>query len=386
MIGPDEGPGRVRAIAWAFCALWGIWWALSLVAGRLLARLVIWTGPANALGLDFKLNYLASRCWLAGCNPYFTDFDDPLHRRFVYAPIVLWTFAWTAWLSMPAAVRVWAVALTAMVVATAVLAARERRGLGLRPMSYPVAVAFMLWSTPTIFAIERGNYDVLAMTLAVAAVFLLAHESAWTEGLAGFCVAAAGWLKLYPFILIPGLVVLRRPRAAAWALLAACLLALANGSLFRDYALYALPALIADGPAITPAGDRIAMLWREWRPVWWACMILPLVVWVSVRIYEGTKSRALNLAYVLWLVAAGAQLPRQSNDYNLVVLPLSGLIVWTGQEPTAVRTLILASLLWWQPFILWPSAGLVVQFVCKIAGVFAVGWMIATRARARHSG
>ena len=42
---------------------------------------------------------------------------------------------------------------------------------------------------------------------------------------------------------------------------------------------------------------------------------------------------------------------------------------------------IFVSLLWWQPFALWPRAGLVVQFVCKIAGLFAVGWMIADRAQ-----
>jgi hypothetical protein len=113
-------------------------------------------------------------------------------------------------------------------------------------------------------------------------------------------------------------------------------------------------------------------------------MILPLVVWVSIRVYSGLASPALNLAYVLWLLAAGTQLPRVSNDYNLVVLPLGGLILWTGEEPWPVRTLLFASLLWWQPFALWPRAGLVVQFVCKIAGLFAVGWMIADRARKSH--
>jgi hypothetical protein len=99
-------------------------------------------------------------------------------------------------------------------------------------------------------------------------------------------------------------------------------------------------------------------------------MILPLVVWVSIRVYSGLASPALNLAYVLWLLAAGTQLPRVSNDYNLVVLLLGGLIVWTGEEPWPVRTLLFASLLWWQRFALWPRAGLVVQFVCKIADLF----------------
>jgi hypothetical protein len=99
---------------------------------------------------------------LSGCNPYLDDLGDPRHRSFIYAPLVLGTFAWTQWLSMPTAVRVWSVALVAMVVAGAVVAAREREHLGLNPMSYPVAVAVILWAAPTIFAIERGNYGVLA--------------------------------------------------------------------------------------------------------------------------------------------------------------------------------------------------------------------------------
>ena len=377
-----ERPALFR-VAWGLCAIWAIWWTLNLVAGRLVGRRAIWTDPMDALGFDFKHNYLASRCWLSGCNPYFEDFGDPRHRPFIYAPIVLWTFAWTQWLSMPTAVRVWSVALIATVVAGAVVAARERQHLGLSPMSYPVAVALILWAAPTIFAIERGNYDVLAAALAVAAVLFLAQERAWADGLAGFCMAASGWLKLYPFILVPGLVVLRRSRVAAWTLLSACVLALAGGSLFRDYVVFALPGLITGAPTAIAAvaGSATDVLRRNWRLLWWACMILPLVVWVSVRVHAGITSPALNLAYVLWLLAAGTQLPRVSNDYNLVVLPLGGLIVWTGEEPGPVRTLLFASLLWWQPFALWPRAGLVVQFACKIAGLFAVGWMIADRAR-----
>jgi hypothetical protein len=390
-------PAFIGATGWGSCFLWAMWWTLNLIAGRLVGRRLVWTDPVDALGLDFKHNYLASRCWMAGCNPYFTDFGDPRHRPFIYAPIVLWTFAWTKWLSMPTAVRVWSVALIVAVVATAVVAARERHHLGLSPISYPAAVAFMLWAAPTIFAIERGNYDVLGVVLVVGAVFLLAHERVWADSLAGFCVAAAGWLKLYPFILLPGLVVLRRPRVAAWTLISACALALASGSLFRDYVAHALPGLITGRPAATVAGNAPGVMWATWKPVfrawllgtwrplWWVCMILPLVVWVSVSMRKGPAPRALSLAYVLWLVAAGTQLPRVSFDYNLVVLPLSALIVWTGQEPWAVRTLLVVSLLWWQPFALWPRAGLVVQFVCKIAGMVAVAWMIVDRAAKSRS-
>ena len=235
-----ERPAVMR-VALGACAIWAIWWTLNLVAGRLVGRGALWTDPMDALAFDFKHNYLASRCWLSGCNPYFEDFGDPRHRPFIYPPIVLWTFAWTRWLSMATAVRVWSVALMAMVVAGAIVAARERQRLGLRPIAYPVAVAVMLWAAPTIFAIERGNYDVLAAALAAAAVFLLVRERVWADGLAGFCMATAGWLKLYPFILIPGLVALRRSRVAVWTLLSACALALAADTLFRDYVVHVLP-------------------------------------------------------------------------------------------------------------------------------------------------
>jgi len=202
----------VMRVALGACAIWAVWWTLNLVAGRLVVRGARWTDPMDALGFDFNHNYLASRCWLSGCNPYFDDFGDPRHRPFIYPPIVLFTFAWTPWLSMATAVRAWSVALMAMVVAGAIVAARERRRLGLRPIPYPVAVAALLWAAPTIFAIERGNYDVLAAALAAAAVFLLVRERVWADGLAGFCMATAGWLKLYPFILIQGLVAMRRSR------------------------------------------------------------------------------------------------------------------------------------------------------------------------------
>jgi hypothetical protein len=325
-------------VALGACAIWAVWWTLNLVAGRLVGRGALWTDPMDALGFDFNHNYLASRCWLSGCNPYFDDFGDPRRRPFIYPPIVLFTFAWTRWLSM-ATVRVWSVALMAMVVAGAIVAARERRRLGLRPIPYPVSVAAVPWAAPTIFAIER------AITTCSPP-----HSP---RRLSSFSFANVSGRTAWP--------------VSAWRLRD-------GSSSIRSFSFQAWSRCADPGLRCGRCSSRARSRSRPAR-----CSVTTSCT--SFRAHAGHTSTALNLAYVLWLLAAGTQLPRVSNDYNLVVLPLGALAVWTGDEPGPVRALLFVSLLWWQPFALWPRAGLVVQFVCKIAGLFAVGRMIADRAR-----
>src|SRR5439155_2943246 len=74
-------------------------------------------------------------------------------------------------------------------------------------------LAALLCSTPLFYAMERGNYDLLVLLLVLPAVWALRSQAWWRNGLAGSCLALAAWIKIYPAILLLGLLPLRRLRA-----------------------------------------------------------------------------------------------------------------------------------------------------------------------------
>jgi hypothetical protein len=118
-------------------------------------------------------------------------------------------------------------ALVTFATAGGVAAWKARRKLGLSDVPLSIVLAVVLVNAPFAFALERGNYDLLVVPLALAAVWGLNKRQFAGDVLAGACLALAVGLKAYPGVLVAGLIPLRRWRALA--------LTLAFGATFLAY-------------------------------------------------------------------------------------------------------------------------------------------------------
>jgi hypothetical protein len=132
----------------------------------------------------------------AGGNVYVALPTDPLARPHVYGPGWLATGA----LGLRASDAIWVGAILAIVfVATAVLTLRPRtRG--------EVIVSWLLLcSPPVLLGVSRGNNDLVMFIMFAAAAWLLSRPAV-ALGLLGYAmVGLAAVLKLYPFAVLPAL-------------------------------------------------------------------------------------------------------------------------------------------------------------------------------------
>ncbi len=379
----------------ALLALWGLWWKSSLRHNRLVHGQHTQVPAFSFLHLDFLHNYHASRHWLAGGDPYVEPFGDPLDRKLCYPPMVLPAFAWCGWLSPRAAVAVWLAGLTALAGLGGVLAWRCRRELGLYSLPLPFVLAAVLWSMPVLFALERGNFDLLVLLFVAPAVWGLRGRTLLHDTVAGGCLAAAAVLKLYPAFLVLALVPLRRLRALGFCVAAGLLLGLPGWGYLPEFRAN-LQAFITQAEQGGMAGvvhGKAHTLSTFWKPLWSGTplarltavpgklgavlLLAPLVVWVSYRVYRRPDGR-LVWPYLVWLAAAATFLPQVSYDYNLVFLPLAALAVWDRRDPVWVHVLFAFCLLWWQPLALPIGPRLLLIF--KYLGLVAAAASLARRA------
>lgn len=368
----------------AMLLVWGLAWGTSIHRGRLVGSTRVWICAWDFLGLDFLNNYQASRHWLAGGDPYREPFGDPLARKFCYPPVVLPLFAWCGWFRPQAAVVLWMGVLAGLAALGTMQACRARRQLGLWKVPLPLALAAVLGSTPVIFAMERGNYDLLVLAPLALAAWALQRRGLACDLLAGSCVALAAWMKVYPGLLGLGFIVLRRPRALGFCVLAGIAIGLPG---LRDLAAFQANAkdlvvryippvffqfthsLSADWPLLW-AGTRLAWLARVPGLVVAGGFILLLSAWASYRLYRCPDSSRLLYPYFVWLTALATFLPEISNDYNFVFLPLAAVAVWDRRDPVHVHMSMALMLLWWQPVQL--SIGPQLLFGFKLCGFAAV--------------
>jgi hypothetical protein len=383
----------------ALLVVWGIWWASSLQHHKLRLGRHTWVEAYSFLGLDFLHNYRASRHWLAGGDPYREPFGDPLARKLCYPPMVLPQFAWCGWFSPKDATGLWLAALTLMAALGAWAAWRTRRELGLWDVSLPFALAAILWCTPVVFALERGNYDLVVLLLLVPAAWALRERSWVRDGVAGACLALATVLKVYPGFLVLGLLPLRRLRALACCILAGLALGLVGFEYLPAFR-HNLNEFIAQvseqySKAIHVNGHTLTTYWKpfwegvSFRRLRWLAgvrgsvaalgLILPLAGWVSYRMYRCSSNARLLFPYFAWLAAAATFLPKVSNDYNLVFLPLAVLAVWDRRDPVWVHVVMAFFLVWWQPLAL--PVGPHLLLVCKYLGLVAAGVCLVRRAQ-----
>jgi hypothetical protein len=369
-------------------ALWAGWWALSSWQGRLALAEHTWI-RLPAYGVDFQLNIdRPTRLWVNGANPYLDP--DPL---FCYPPIVLRLFAWTTLLRPWQALRAWQVILALLAAMGALVAVRWRGRLSLHSLPASAAVALILCSMPVLFAMERGNYDLLVLPFLVAGVLVAERPWRGAASVGGLMLAVAVWLKLYPGLVLPGLLVLRRPRLGAWAIAWVGIIGLsfaselgpflANSRLHVQQARFAA-RLAAPEPAAYPWNHPLGLTW-SW--LWSgtplarlpgdlaaAAAIGVLVVGLSWHVWRQPDSWRLALPYLLWLVAAGTFVVPVSNDYNLTPLPLALVAVWDRRRPSSYLAAGLL-VLWCQP--LWLPLPTRVLMLAKLAGLIGVAVALA---------
>ena len=304
-----------------------------LVAIGAIVALLVASIPAVAgipfgpfLGLDFHNLDVFHDC-VARDNPYLStgaECGDVGARDMLYPPLLYWSFVWTRLVPLSAGALLWAAAvLGGVFLATLAWVPRARRGL-----PAVLLVGLLMFQFPTLFAMERGNNDVLVLVLwTVSMMMYVSGRVGW----AGFAAGVGVALKLYPGFAaaVVGLGLMWwawHDRSARRALLVfatgGVIAVAAAGILFFDqttlYLSDEFTRLVATKPPLstwTHALDNIAPAGNAWL------LSLPLLaVWIVAS--------ARRLAVDPTLVFAGAlalstYFSSVSYDYNLItVYPL----------------------------------------------------------------
>lgn len=389
------------AACWVFLVLWGVWWCCSVHRQELAAGPRMWFQPP-AFGVDFYHHVdRPSRIWWDGGDPYADQ-----EYFFAYPPSVMRIFSWVNYLTPRTALSIWLLVMTAIIAAAAWATSRSRRRLSLSKIPPIAAIVLILFSTPVLFAMERGQYDPLILLFILAALPLLRHPSKWAQFAAGAVLCLAPWAKVYPGLLVVGLVGMRRWRALAAFVVVGIALCLVNFAEMRqflvnnaihirkteDFAL-AFPG----GPCAWnhPLALVWASLWLGTKLSWLAlipgkiaaaALLLPPLAWVTYHVYRSPGRAALAYPYFLWIMALATFVPPVSNDYNLCFLPLAVLAAWDRRDPLLVHVAIALLFLWWQPVGMSIHGKAV--FGIKLLGLLALAVSLVERAceQARMAG
>jgi hypothetical protein len=373
--------------------LWCAVWASSIQHHRLRGGQWTWFPGFQYLGVDFLSCYQAARHWLDGGNPYREPFGDPLDRPVCYPPVILPLYAWTYWFRPYRAIVLGIAGLASLAGMGAWVSWRTRQRLGLQRVPLAFALASVLCSTPVLFALERGNWDLLVLPCLIFSAWALQRRSPGADIAMGLVLALAAWIKLYPGLLVLALVIFRRPRS---------LISFAVASLVIGvFCLRDLPQVYENIKLVTavntPAGINVAShsLSNSWQYFWidtrFAALaripgtlvavlfVTSLLAWVGHGVYRCPQGTRLAYPFLLLLATTATLLPWAANDYNFFYLPLAALAVWDRRDPVAVHVLMGFLLLWWQPILLPIGPSLV--FVFKLCGVGATSVSLVARAR-----
>jgi hypothetical protein len=378
-------------------ATWLVWGAASVRMNRLRAGRFSWLPVWNTLGIDFYCNYWCARSWLSGADPYRTVYEAPVYLPYSYPPACLWHFAWCGLFTEPRpALAAWLAAAAGIIVWAALTGLRVRQDLRLYLPPWPLAVALVLFSSPVVFELERGNCNVLVLLHLLLAAVALRRNSFLADALAGLLLGVAFWIKIYPLLVIAGLLPLWRRRAFVCASVAVVLVAAVDVhglQGFRRNVAVVAPLLSpgVHGTYSTYAHPLGAWWKLLWRGTGWdqlgrfpellsaSCLLLPLVGWVSLAVFRLPAQARMRMVfpYFLWLAGAGTFFSPQAFDYNLLFLPLAALAAWDRRDPLLVSLLMGSALLWLQPFGLPFDPFLMMGF--KLACVLALAVSLHTR-------
>lgn len=380
--------------------LWIAWWGVSFYRHELQGGRHLWFQPP-LFGGDFYYHIdRAARVWWQGGDPYG---DRDYEHMYFYPPMVPRLFAWVNCMDARYSLMIWWAALVAMFVAAAWAAVAARRRLGLTPIRPIVAVVLILFSTPVLFALERGQCDPVSLLLILVALPLLKSRSKWAQYAAGVLLCLGPWIKIYPGLLAVGMLGLRRWRAfAAFAVAGVALAAadfhaigrfLANQQFLFRYVDQICHLSAGAVPWNHPLpnvlgglliGTRLDGLAMPLGKIAAAAFILTLLAWVAYHVYRCPNRDVLGYPFFLWILALATFANPVSNDYNLCFLPLAALAIWDRRDPLLVHVALVLLCLWWQPVAMSINGNLIL--VLKLLGVMVLGVGLVERAREQSWG
>lgn len=197
---------------------------------RMLSPFFFFDHPFRYPFLDTEAVLAGIDCWRKGEDVYAGTSCDVQNRPWIYSPLWLRLsfLPIDKSLTMPAGLLL----CTAFLMSLRYLPqARGMRDVGL--------VLFATFSSATVFAMERGNLDLLMFVMAVGAAHCMAGQ--FGSRLIGYAIIAlAGFLKFYPFVVLLALLREHLTRCLAIATaLSIALLAFAlyyQGELLRSFA------------------------------------------------------------------------------------------------------------------------------------------------------
>lgn len=384
----------------AALVVWALYWNYAIKKWHVKASPVMWFQPYEFVSLDFLHNFQAVNYWFAGGDPYRADFGDPIGRKLCYPPIVLVCFAWCKLLPVGKAIAVWTIALGGCAALGALAAWRSRRELGLAPVPILFALAAVVTNSATLYAMERGNYDLLLVPCAVLAAWGLRRTGWRADGVAGYALGLAFCLKLYPGLLLAVPLVMGRWRTlGCTAAFVGLFLAfqshnlpifaknLSELSISHDVDTLAMPSPVSHSISYSWkalwSGTRFGALARIPGSVAAGLIVGGLSIWVAWRFHRAGRPPTVILPALFWVLAAATFVPKVSNDYNLTFLSLAVLAVWDRRDPVAVHAGFGLLCLMLQPlgFPIQPSVVLGV----KIAGLALAAYCLACRIRESQS-
>jgi hypothetical protein len=373
--------------------LWGALWLKTFDDGALPMGHRMWL-TVPGLAADFwSQSAYAAHLRFKGIDPYASEI-----HLLPYPPLVIRLFFWVHFFSIQNAIRVWFVAMAAVSVAAAVVAHRTRMKLGLSLPPLTISVLAVVASYPFLFQLERGNCDLITVFTILIALPLFSRGDRATDFVAGAMLSIGPWVKLYPGLMGLGLVALRR----RWAVLGF----VAGGA-----------AIFLSMPAETKRSfdvlGKVMLLTRDWAeqneyPIWshslsnaWIVIAqhvskatglrfveripalavaggaaVAAISPICIRVFRrGEVAAVLTYPLLLWICAVASCVPIIANDYSLVFYPLAVVACADIHDRWLARIGIVASLLFWQPFVIPISPWIVLSSkLLAIAGVGVSLW------------
>ncbi|MCA1685185.1 MAG: DUF2029 domain-containing protein, partial [Planctomycetia bacterium] len=396
-VGGAGRPPRAGAVVAAgslfLLALWAAYWVKSVHDDEMAFGHYTWVPALPFIAGDFKLNIdHVARARAAGLDPFSMKEDNFCYLS-VYPPMVPRLFAWVSLFPKTATTPIWLSALSVVLGVGAYGAWRTRRALGLCRVPLAAVAAALFFSSPALYAMERGQCDPLVIPALMVVAWLLARRTTWSEVAAGGLLGAVAWLKYYPGLAVLAFPALGRWRGVAAFVLVAGLIGVVdrdgvrrsyeNGIIVTRMVPRYYPTLALNHSVVAEwrsLGVRkyVPLLRKVPPPLAAVVLLVPAVALVCRRVSRAGDPVRLAFPLMLWLSAAATYGMPYANDYNLVVLPLAALAVWDRRDPPFVHAAMGLLLVWWQPFVL-PVPGELL-FYAKLAALYAVGVSLAVRA------
>jgi hypothetical protein len=384
-----------RIVGVVLLVFWAAVWAVSARKNHLVIGPYTYVPSPPSLGCDFDINYYAARFRSAGGDPYQGFFKGPDCFWFYdHPPLVLALFAWCNLLPHSMALILWLFVQTAVFSLAVFLCWRSRKELGLCPIPLPLLLAAALFSYPVLCEMQQGNWNMLVLLFLILTVWSLHGRSLWHDVSAGAFAGIAAWIKIYPALLLLGLLALRRWRAACCFGIAVLSIGLADVPQALEFTAN-IKETAKQTPdffgSFSPWSHTVSGSWAlfcrsihfQWLgrlpgTIGWGLLVFPLVLGVSFWVATVADPSRLLYPYFLWLTASATYLPPVANDYSLFFLPLAALTVWDRRDKALVHVLMAVLLLWWQP--IWMLISAKFLWYCKLISLGSVGLVLLLRA------